>query len=219
MGDQVLKTVATRLGTGLKEGEVVARLGGDEFAALKMFTNIDALREFLSRVETALFSPIATDTVTITGAASVGVAIFPDDGDDRSRLLNNADLAMYRAKAEHDRHICYYERDMDEHARARRSMAKDLWIALEKEQFHLVYQVQKSVATGEISGYEALLRRNRPGMAPWVRPISSRWLKSVVPLAPSGLGSCARPAVMRHHGPRPTKWPSMFRASRCARSN
>jgi diguanylate cyclase len=166
VGDQVLKTVASRLGSGLKEGEVVARLGGDEFAALKMFTNVDMLREFMARVEAALFSPIETDTVTILGAASVGVAIFPEDGNERSRLLNNADLAMYRAKAEFDRRVCYYERDMDEHARARRAMAKDLWTALEKDQFHLVYQVQKSVATGEISGYEALLRWDRAGHGP-----------------------------------------------------
>ena len=163
IGDQVLKALATRLSAGLKEGEAVARVGGDEFAALKMFTSMDSLRDFLSRIEAAFHARIQTELTVIATAASIGVAIFPDDGNDRSRLLNNADLAMYRAKADFDRHICYYEQDMDQHARARRAMAQDLWRALEEGGFHLVYQVQKSVATNTVTGYEALLRWHRPG--------------------------------------------------------
>jgi diguanylate cyclase (GGDEF)-like protein len=163
VGDQVLKSLATRLSTGLKEGETVARLGGDEFAAIKTFTSMDALREFLARIEHALFARIETDSVSVTTGASIGVAIFPEDGADRSRLLNNADLAMYRAKAEFDTRVCYYEHDMDEHARQRRAMAKDIWAALEHDAFYLVYQVQKSVLTNEITGYEVLLRWDRPG--------------------------------------------------------
>ncbi|UJW85414.1 EAL domain-containing protein [Devosia sp. SL43] len=163
VGDQVLKSLATRLSTGLKEGESVARLGGDEFAAIKTFISMDALRDFLARIETALFARIETDIVAVTTGASIGVAIYPEDGGDRSRLLNNADLAMYRAKAEFDTRVCYYEHDMDEHARQRRAMAKDIWSALEHDAFYLVYQVQKSVATNEITGYEVLLRWDRPG--------------------------------------------------------
>ena len=163
VGDQVLKGLASRLSAGLKEGETVARLGGDEFAAIKTFTSMEALREFLARMENALFARIETDTVAISTGASIGVAIYPDDGADRSRLLNNADLAMYRAKAEFETRICYYEHDMDEHARQRRAMAKDIWAALEHDAFFLVYQVQKSVATNEITGYEVLLRWDRPG--------------------------------------------------------
>jgi diguanylate cyclase (GGDEF)-like protein len=166
VGDQVLKALATRLSTGLKDGETVARLGGDEFAAMKTFTSMDSLRDFLGRIEHALFARIETDTVAVTTGASIGVAIYPEDGADRSRLLNNADLAMYRAKAEFDTRVCYYEHDMDEHARQRRAMAKDIWAALEHDAFYLVYQVQKSVATNEITGYEVLLRWDRPGFGP-----------------------------------------------------
>ena len=162
-GDGVLKALARRLSNGLKEGEVVARLGGDEFGALKSFTSMDSLRDFLLRIETALFARVSVDGTEINTAGSVGVAIYPDDGADPSKLMSNADLAMYRAKAEFDRHVCYYEREMDEHARQRREMAKDLWTALETGAFYLVYQVQKSVATGEITGYEVLLRWDRPG--------------------------------------------------------
>lgn len=162
-GDEVLKALARRLNDGLKDGEVVARLGGDEFGALKSFTSMDSLRDFLVRIETALFARISINGTEINTAGSVGVAIYPEDGGDPSKLMSNADLAMYRAKAEFDRHICYYEREMDEHARQRREMAKDLWTALEMEAFYLVYQVQKSVKTGETTGYEVLLRWNRPG--------------------------------------------------------
>ena len=162
-GDQVLKTLAERLTEGLKDGEMVARLGGDEFAAIKSFTSMDALREFLVRVEAALFTRVSIGDTTVNTGGSIGVAIYPEDGVERSKLLSNADLAMYRAKAEFDRHICYYEREMDEHARQRREMAKDIWTALEHDAFYLVYQVQKSVATNEITGYEVLLRWDRPG--------------------------------------------------------
>ncbi len=162
-GDAVLKALSGRLNEGLKEGELVARLGGDEFAALKSFISMDALREFLTRLEAALFTRLEVDGTAINTGGSIGVAIYPEDGADRSKLLNNADLAMYRAKAEFDRRVAYYEREMDEHARQRRDMARDIWAALETNAFYLAYQVQKSVATGEITGYEVLLRWERPG--------------------------------------------------------
>lgn len=162
-GDAVLQTLADRMRDGLRDGEVLARLGGDEFAALKTFTSMDSLRDFLNRIEGALFTRIRLDDGTVNTGGSIGVAIYPDDGADRSKLLSNADLAMYRAKAEFDRRICFYESEMDEHSRQRRSMAKDIWEALETSAFHLAYQVQKSVATGEVTGYEVLLRWNRRG--------------------------------------------------------
>ncbi len=166
IGDLVLRTVSRRLLDTLRDGELVARLGGDEFGALKRFSSMDALREFLQRLEAAMFTRIETGTAVFDTAASLGVAIYPEDGADRSKLLNNADLAMYRAKAEFDRHVAYYESQMDEHARQRRAMARDIWTAIEKNEFRLAYQVQKSVATGEVTGYEVLLRWDRPGHGP-----------------------------------------------------
>jgi diguanylate cyclase (GGDEF)-like protein len=162
-GDMVLKTLATRFNALLREGEVIARLGGDEFAALKVFSNMEGLRDFLVRVEDALTRRVEGEGLTLASSGSIGVAVWPEDGHDLSKLMSNADLAMYRAKAEFDRRICYYERDMDEQARERRDMARDLWVALEQNAFYLAYQVQKSVATDEITGYEVLLRWNRPG--------------------------------------------------------
>ncbi|HUH77268.1 MAG TPA: EAL domain-containing protein, partial [Devosia sp.] len=162
-GDAVLQTLARRLGEGLREGEIVARLGGDEFAALKSFTSMEALREFLARLEAALYGQVLMDDTTLQTSGSIGVAIYPEDGADRARLFNNADMAMYRAKAEFGRRICYYEAEMDEHARQRREMAADLWASLEANAFQLVYQVQRSLADNLITGYEVLLRWERPG--------------------------------------------------------
>ncbi|KKB76472.1 hypothetical protein VW35_16860 [Devosia soli] len=165
-GDQVLRVLAERLSNVLRPGEVIARLGGDEFVALKPFSVIESLREFLERVEGELFGSVQYQDVVIATSGSIGVAIYPQDGRDHSKLLSNADLALYRAKAEFETRVCYYESEMDEHARQRRAMANDLWQALENNAFNLVYQVQKSVSTGEITGYEVLLRWDREGYGP-----------------------------------------------------
>lgn len=162
-GDQVLRVLAERMTSVLKPGEVVARLGGDEFAAMKTFDAVESLRDFLARLEKALFGVVSYQGVLVTTGASIGVATYPQDATDRSKLLSNADLALYRAKAEFDTRICYYETEMDEHARERRAIAHDLWHALDTDGFELAYQVQKSVSTGATTGYEVLLRWNRPG--------------------------------------------------------
>ena len=165
-GDLVLRSLAERLSSMLRDGEMVARVGGDEFAAIKRFTSMDALRDFIQRLENALFTHLKHDEMSVQTGASIGIAIYPEDGAERSKLLSNADLAMYRAKAEFDRHIAYYESEMDEHSRQRRAMARDLWTALDTNEFELVYQVQQSVQTGVITGYEVLLRWDRPGFGP-----------------------------------------------------
>ena len=162
-GDQVLRVLSERLSDLLKPGEVIARLGGDEFVAIKQFSVIESLRDFLDRIEGVLFGSVQYQDVIVATSGSIGVAIYPQDGQEHSKLLSNADLALYRAKAEFDTRVCYYESEMDEHARQRRAMSVDLWHALETDAFNLVYQVQKSVASGDITGYEVLLRWDRPG--------------------------------------------------------
>lgn len=165
-GDVVLRALADRMRATLKSGEVFARFGGDEFAALKTFTGMEALRDFLERLERALTIPVEFEGAVIQMGGSVGVAVFPEDGAERSKLLSNADLAMYRAKSDIDRRVCFYEHEMDEHARERRSMARDLWSAVDDNSLHLAFQVQKSVVTGDTTGFEVLLRWNRPGHGP-----------------------------------------------------
>ena len=161
-GDEVLKALSTRMSAILAEGEFVARFGGDEFAALKAYGEPAELSDFVERLETCLSEALEIDGFEIATAASLGIAVYPEDGERPEQLLNNADLAMYRAKASLGQTACYYEPRMDEAARERRKVAKDLREALRNDEFYLAYQVQSSVTDGEIVGYEALLRWNHP---------------------------------------------------------
>jgi len=161
-GDQALKIIAGRLRALLREGEFVARIGGDEFAALKRFTEQRDLLDFVARVEKVLFETMRIADFDVVPGASIGVSVYPTDGETAARLVGNADLAMYRAKADVSRSICFYEADMDELARARRDLGLDLRRAIEHGQLELHYQVQTKVSSGETLGYEVLLRWFHP---------------------------------------------------------
>jgi len=168
-GDEVLRILARRMTNLLLDGEFVARLGGDEFAAVHRMRSHADLDDFLSRLETALFKPIRLDDCEVAAGASIGVACYPDNADAAEILINNADLAMCRAKAELNKTICFYEPSMDETVRARRMLGIELREALENNQLEVHYQVQKSVSTGAIRGYEALLRWKHPKRG-WIPP-------------------------------------------------
>jgi diguanylate cyclase (GGDEF)-like protein/PAS domain S-box-containing protein len=161
-GDTVLRTLSERMSATLKAGEFVARFGGDEFAAIKSFAAHDDLMDFVDRLEACLFDRMVIDDFEIMPGASLGVALYPEDAESPQQLINNADLAMYRAKASISEKVCFYEARMDEVVRTRRALAKELWDAIEQKQFSLYYQVQKSVSSGKITGYEVLLRWNHP---------------------------------------------------------
>ncbi|MEI3850240.1 MULTISPECIES: bifunctional diguanylate cyclase/phosphodiesterase [unclassified Ensifer] len=167
-GDFVLVTIAQRVKGLLQEGEFVARLGGDEFAAVKRFEELAELNDFLRRIEKSLHEEMRFGDFELKSGGSMGVAIYPQDAETADTLINNADLAMYRAKAALNQTICFYEVSMDEAARQRRALANDLWDAVDKKQLALHYQVQKSVMTGAVIGYEVLLRWHHPerGMVP-----------------------------------------------------
>ena len=162
IGDQVLKLLAERMRNVLQGTDFVARLGGDEFGALHRPIDPVDLIGFLTRLETALSTLIKIDGYEFMPGASIGVAIYPDHAADKAMLINNADLAMYRAKADVSRAVCFYEPSMDEAVRARRCLANELREAMLHNQLDIHYQVQTSVATGDIVGYEALLRWEHP---------------------------------------------------------
>jgi diguanylate cyclase (GGDEF)-like protein/PAS domain S-box-containing protein len=157
-GDEVLVTLSRRMQACLQADETIARFGGDEFAAAKRFEDMSDLTDFIQRLETCLNEEIRIDGYDIKPGASLGVAIYPQDADNIEALLNNADLAMYRAKDALTQTVCFYEVSMDEAARSRRLIANDLWQAVERNELQLHYQVQKAVHTGETVGYEVLLR-------------------------------------------------------------
>jgi diguanylate cyclase (GGDEF)-like protein/PAS domain S-box-containing protein len=162
VGDQLLSELGRRLKASVGENEMVARFGGDEFVAFKLIRHQRQLSDFITRLQRALTGMLRLAQTDIVPGASLGVALFPGDAIDRAQLLNNADLAMYRAKKSLDEKICYYEANMDEASRARRAMARDLWVALEQGQFFLNFQIQQAVSGDEITGYEVLLRWQHP---------------------------------------------------------
>jgi diguanylate cyclase (GGDEF)-like protein/PAS domain S-box-containing protein len=162
VGDEVLRHLAARLSASLRENEMIARFGGDEFAAVKRFRDPEELNDFIQRLEAAFSTPLVADHAEIVPAASIGVALHPADGATGDQLVNNADLAMYRAKGTIGQSVAFYEARMDEQVRERRALTKDLWQALAAGHFRLHYQVQKAVATGEVTGYEVLVRWTHP---------------------------------------------------------
>src|SRR5690606_24854040 len=158
VGDQLLCVIAERMKAALHEGEFIARQGGDEFLALASVAGRDQALAVAERRRKAVMDTVTIEHADLSGGASIGVSLWPVDARDVSTLINNADLAMYRAKASLTQDVCFYEADMDQAVRARRRVTQALREALEREQFELHYQVQASVETGKATGYEVLLR-------------------------------------------------------------
>jgi len=162
-GDEVLKKLAARLVDHAHvDGRLVARFGGDEFNSMRRFTRLEDLRDAVQKLYDCAREPIRVGGEDISLTINMGISIFPQDGQTREVLLNNADLAMQRAKTVTGRALCYYDAAMDEVARERNAIAKDLLRALKNDEFRLFYQVQQSVVSGEITGYEALIRWKHP---------------------------------------------------------
>ncbi|WP_297805016.1 EAL domain-containing protein [uncultured Brevundimonas sp.] len=166
VGDQLLVHVSERLKGVVREGEFIARLGGDEFVALLALKDGQDRQqqalEAATRIRNAILVTMQSEHTELGCGASIGVALWPDDGEDTSILVNNSDLAMYRAKASLSDKICFYEKAMDEAVRQRRRVTQGLRDALDHDQFEVHYQPQVNVVNGEITGYEALLRWPQP---------------------------------------------------------
>jgi diguanylate cyclase (GGDEF)-like protein len=167
VGDRLLQGMATRLEQRMRAGDTVARLGGDEFAVILADIGAPAAAAQVAReIIAAIAVPFQFDGQELFVTASVGIATFPDDGDDGVSLMKNADAAMFRAK-EAGRNTChFYTAAMNERAMEKLLLENDLRHALERGEFRLHFQPKASLADGTITGLEALLRWDRPGHGP-----------------------------------------------------
>ena len=166
-GDALLRAIAVRL-SATADGAFVARLGGDEFTLISTDPHQPAGAAVLAeRLQAVLADPIELHGHQLRTAFTVGIAIYPADGDNESALLANADAALYRAKSEGRGSIRFFEPDMDMRLRERRALQQDLRSAIERNELELHYQPQGRLG-GEIIGFEALVRwrHAQHGMVP-----------------------------------------------------
>jgi diguanylate cyclase (GGDEF)-like protein/PAS domain S-box-containing protein len=163
-GDQLLRAVAERVKACVREGDTVARIGGDEFTLLlpALSDGNDGL-SVAEKILASLRPPFSLDGHELFVAASIGVCLYPEGGFDVESLVKNADSAMYRAKEEGRDCVRVYQPGMDVQAADRLTLESDLRRALEQDGLLLHYQPLLDVATGSISGVEALLRWRYPG--------------------------------------------------------
>lgn len=159
-GDLLLSEVARRLRTTVRESDTVARLGGDEFVLL-MPGNVDAAREVCRRVLVAMREPLHYNDERIDIDASIGIAVFPEHGQDDVSLMRHADLAMYQAKRTHSGERVF-DGETAELNRSHLSLLGEMRTALERGQFELDYQPRLDLQTGLVIGLEGLVRWNHP---------------------------------------------------------
>lgn len=174
-GDVILQSTADRLQSSTRPSDFIsrsnsdhsevklARLGGDEFTVV--IPNLPRAEDALilaHRIREAMRRPFHLESRDVVLTASIGIALYPDDGEDAEALLKHADTAMYHAKNEGRDNCQFYNIDLTLHAEKRMHLENDLRNALQNNEFHLVYQPQFDVASGSIQSVEALIRWQHP---------------------------------------------------------
>ena len=163
IGDQVLRSVAKRLTTCVRESDTVSRHGGDEFLVLlSELDHPEDAEAIAQKIVSSVAEPhlIAGHELQLT--ASVGIALYPEDGQDAQSLIMRADTAMYYAKNTGRNRVGFYKADMEAPAIKRSSIESELRNALDKNELELFYQPTIDLETGVISGAEALMRWRHP---------------------------------------------------------
>jgi diguanylate cyclase (GGDEF)-like protein/PAS domain S-box-containing protein len=163
-GDALLREFSRRI-VRVAEGAFIGRMGGDEFTLLVDGPQPEAAVALAGRLMDAVASEFSFEGHRFQCGLSIGIALFPGDGQDATALLNNADAALYRAKADGRGVYRMFEADMDKRLRERRTLQNDLHNALARNELSLHYQPQ-ALLTGEIIGFEALLRWHHPKQGP-----------------------------------------------------
>lgn len=164
VGDQLITLVSQRLRHCLRNQDMLARLGGDEFGIIITEPNEDnKLNSIIERIHESLGSGYKLANKIIKGSASIGVAIYPADGEDSETLLKNADTAMYAAKNAGRNGVYYFDDSLSKDLQKKLLIRSRLHEALEKNEFTLAYQPKVCCVTGDVMGFEALIR--------WIHPV------------------------------------------------
>jgi diguanylate cyclase (GGDEF)-like protein len=171
IGDRLLQAAAARMLRCVRDTDMVARLGGDEFAILQItFDKPADISVLASRLIDTVGAPYQFDGQQIMVGASVGIALAPADGTDPDQLLKNADLALYRCKADGGSVYRFFEAEMDARMRERSALELDLRKAIVNGEFTLNYQAVVNIETGKVTVCEALIRWHHAERG-WVAPM------------------------------------------------
>ncbi|HEY0327559.1 MAG TPA: EAL domain-containing protein [Rhodopseudomonas sp.] len=164
IGDGVLVEMARRLAHCVRDGDTVARIGGDEFAIVQigLHKQDSDAAALASRIVETIAVPFEIQGRLLRLGTSVGITVAPGGGGDAEQLIKEADMALYRAKAEGRGTYRFFEIGMDAHAQARRLLSADLRHAIIRAEFTVDYQAVHDVAADRITCFEALLRWNHP---------------------------------------------------------
>lgn len=163
LGDRVLLILADRLRWAARGQDLPARLGGDDFVLLVPgIADMAPLETYLQGLERVVSSPVAVESLEIEVQPVVGIARYPVDGRSAQDILQNADMAMNRAKTVEGTQTCYYSPEMGRDSQRRKAIRADLRHGIETGQLELYYQPKVNMRTGAIAGAEALVRWNHP---------------------------------------------------------
>jgi diguanylate cyclase (GGDEF)-like protein/PAS domain S-box-containing protein len=163
VGDKLLRGVAKRLRSTLREEDALARLNSDEFAVVQSgLTRPEDVALLAKRLLEAVGEPYLLDGHSVVIGASLGIAMAPGDGEDSDKLLKNADMALSRAKNDSRGTFSFFETGMDARAQSRRKLETDLRGAIQGDVLRPYYQPLVDLATGRITGFEALVRWPHP---------------------------------------------------------
>ncbi|MVV51720.1 EAL domain-containing protein [Pseudomonas sp. PB120] len=161
-GDELLRVMAQRLRSVLRESDLVGRLSGDEFVLVLPRMNATQITTFLERLMTLLSRPATIAGTSVVVSASVGISLFPADGQDMEGLLHRADIAMYQAKRSERGSFSFFVEEMNRVAQSRLVLETALRTALSSNSLRLVYQPQIDLGNGRLVGVEALSRWTHP---------------------------------------------------------
>jgi diguanylate cyclase (GGDEF)-like protein len=165
IGDAVLKSVSAKALSCIRQEDFLARLGGDEFAVILTYLrNYDNAGRFAEQMKKLFNEPQDIEGIEVNVSLSIGIACYPLAGKTTEGLLRNADIAMYRAKAEGKNNYQYYTQQLNEEYTHRATIEKSLQQALSNNAFHMVYQTVYELKTLRPAGVEALIRWDDPDL-------------------------------------------------------